>query len=149
MKIILTESQKKRLISEQIPEDVYNDKVKLSFYLNNAKYNGLEIDDIDSIETRIQFKIDIQYKRWGIESAYVYDIKGHDTEDFIIRVYPEGSDDYVEHDVTLKLDWENLIKETEVGSSISVNNEIECTLGNNENGDLIIQSMTIVVYGFS
>lgn len=153
MKIILKESQmneiKSNILLEQNEPDVYNRDVKLLFYLNGSTYNGHEIDDVESIRIPVNFKIDVQYRRWGIDAAYVYDIKGPESVELTIRYYPEGSDDWEEGTIEVKMNWEGLIQDIESGTSITINDEIECEMGNDENGSLIINSMSIDVYGFS
>lgn len=152
MKVLLNERQlkdiEKNILLEET-DDLYTRDVKLSFYLNGSTYNGQEIDDVESIQIPVNFKIDVQYKRWGIDSAYVYDIKGPETVELTIRYYPEGSDDWEEGTIEVKMNWEALIQDTESGTSISINDEIECEMGNDENGSLIINKMSLDVYGFN
>jgi len=106
-----------------------------------------EIDDVDNTTTILNYIIHIEGRKWGIKNISLYAIEGPSEIEVIVSYYTEGSDDKQEAMVTLPLNWENVNIEEESGSGvITVGDEIDIQLANNEKGELFVSKITIPVY---
>jgi hypothetical protein len=67
------------------------------------------IDDVDSWTKKINvtYVIEQEHRSWGIKNISLYNIKGPESIDVEMTLYPEGSDEPVTKEVTIPLDWEN------------------------------------------
>lgn len=112
-KFKLTENQldrvKKTILREQ-NDNTYSREILISFSSNsNQRYDGMIIDDVDSWTKKINvtYVIEQEHRSWGIKNISLYNIKGPESIDVEMTLYPEGSDDPVTKEVTIPLDWEN------------------------------------------
>lgn len=132
---------------EEGVSDRYSNDVKVSINAYRATINGNEIDWVDAASIKLSYAIDIEARSWGIKSISLYAIEGPSEIELQISYYPQGSDDPQEAMVTLPLNWENVNKEEESGSGlITVGDEIEIELANNEKGELYASAITVPVY---
>jgi hypothetical protein len=146
MKIKITEEQYKRLkskINESSFSEKYRNDVKVSTsYPNKVLYKGFEIDSILTPNISVVFDIDMYYKQWGINGIDVTGINGESEIEVEVNFYDNGiENDYSTETITLKLNWENVEKETQDGTGIITVDEIELRLANDANGGLIVMGI--------
>ena len=143
-KFIFTESQLK-LIKRNLNEghldtnDEYEaEDCKITLY-GNVRYNGREIDDISTPQINFTFKIDMDVKSYGIKDISPYNPNG--PSEIELEVSYDGESEDI---ITIPLDWENVNEEksSDIGW-IGYDNQIDITLKNDENGDIVVDSMTI------
>ena len=127
--------------------DNYSNEVKLNVNAYRATINGNEIDWVEATSIKLSYLIDIEAREWGIKGISLYAIEGPSEVELEVSYYPNGSDDPEQITVTMPLNWEDVNKEEESGSGvITVGDEIEITLANNEKGELFVSEITIPVY---
>ncbi len=151
-KILITENQlqtiKNQLVTEG-NEDSYRREVKVSFYYPKASFRGKEINDINANESVILlFEIDMEHRSWGVKSVSLYGVRGEKTLDIRVDYYPNEEKTDTEYEyVTLNLDWEKLQTEERNGEGIiTVGDDLEINLSNDENGNLVVDYMAIDTY---
>lgn len=142
-KIIVTEEQSKKLVDKIISEqyagsDRFSQNVKIEFDYHNLTYKGQEVDWIPSnYQIRVSFRIDLEYREYGIKTISVYDFQGPEEIEVPVTYYPEGSEDSIDEDVLIKLDWSNVqTEETDIGW-IGIGDTIQVELSNDEDGNLV------------
>ena len=149
MKLKITESQlqtiKRKLTEEVVSDSKYNRMVKLSFN-GKATYNGMEISNISDETIKITYDIDLEVRHWGIKGIIVYNVKG--PSDITIHIETYNVNDEAEtNSIPLKLDWDNVeyVSYQDEGV-ITVSDEIEVFLTNNNNGDIIVEKINVTTY---
>ena len=147
-KILVTENQldmiKKSINEGAIGGDRYERPVKVDVRTYNTTINGNDIDWASCGEITLNYIIDMEHRSWGIKDISLYDIKGPSEIEIEITPQVEDAEDVY---VTVPLDWENIEIETQESEGVvTVGNEIEIELGNNENGDIIVKTITVPVY---
>jgi len=142
-KFIFTESQLK-LIKRNLNEghldtnDEYEaEDCEISVYYNNVKYNGRKIDDITAPQINFKFNIDMDAKGYGITEIFPYNPNGPSEIELEIYSYPN------EDVITIPLDWDNVNEDEGSISWIGYENRIEITLKNDENGNIVVDNMTL------
>jgi hypothetical protein len=149
MKIVLRENQLynlKKQLTEGLSDD-YSRYVKVKFYSGNSLYKGSEINDIISADIKVTFAIEIEGREWGIKDVSLYGIRGPQEIEMEIEYVDEETNRLSEDVVMLNLDWDKLKTDTIEGSGmISVGDELNIDLVNDENGNLVIESMTMDIY---
>ncbi len=155
MKIILTENQIKNLVSElkkthQINEgvsDSYSKEIKTYIYTpSNVSYKGNEIGDITRPTIKVTYGIEIEAREWGIKDVSLYGIGGENELEVEVDYWIDEDNSEIET-VMLPINWDMLKTENNSGKGIiTIGDELEITLGNDENGDLIITEMTLPIY---
>lgn len=147
MKIRLTESQLERLkanLSEAPVEDKYYRVVNAKF--NHDTYKGHTINDIPDTKMRVLFDIDISYSSSGIDEINLGNIAGPSEVEVEVNYYLDN-DNTDDAYVTIPLDWSKLITEKDSGNGfISINDEVEIYLMENEEGNLVVERMEMVVF---
>ena len=147
MKIRLTESQLERLkanLNEAPVDERYNREIAAKFYGNT--YKGYDINDIPETKMRILFDIDMDYRSWGIKDISLGNISGPSEVEVEVNYYLDN-DNTEDAYVTIPLDWSKLITEKDSGNRIiTVGDEIEIYLMQNEEGNLVVERMEMVVY---
>jgi hypothetical protein len=147
MKIRITESQLERLrtnLNEEPLDDKYVREVEAKFY--QGTYKGYEINDISPIKIRVSFSIDIEMKSWGIRDINLGGITGPSEVEVEVNYYIDN-DNTEDAYVTIPLDWSKLITEKDSSSGIiTVGDEVEIYLIQNEEGNLVVERMEMVVY---
>ena len=146
-KFIITEKQYntiKKNINEEINNNRYERKVRTDIETYGVKINGEDIDWAVSGELNLNYLIEMEYRSWGIKDVSLYNIQGPSEIEIEITPQVEDAEDVT---LTLSCDWENVQTEIETGAGvISIGSEITIKLGNNENGDVIIESIHVPVY---
>jgi len=147
-KFIFTESQLesiKRSLSEDYPGTDNNYKVgdcKINLYYHNVTYKGQEINDISAPQIDFTFDIDMDIRSYGIKGISVYNPSGPSEIEMEISYFTNG-DDEDEDIVTIPLDWENVNEDNGSIGWIGYDNEIDINLKNDENGNIVVDSMTL------
>ena len=122
-------------------------EVKLSVSTYQATINGNEIDWVEASSVKLSYLIDIEAREWGIKGISLYAIEGPSEIELEVSYYPEGSDDPEQMTITVPLNWDNANKEEESGNEvITVGEEVELQLSNNDKGELFVSEITIPVY---
>jgi len=143
-KFIFTESQLK-LIKRNLNEghlDTNDDyevgDCEITLY-GNVRYNGREIDDISTPQINFKFNIDMEVKGYGITEIFPYNPSG--PSEIELEVSYDGENEDI---ITIPLDWENVNEEKsgDIGW-IGYENQIEIYLKNDENGDIVVDTMTL------
>lgn len=149
-KIILTEKQlqkvKNQLIMENV-SDTYNRDVNVRIYAGRCTYKGMEINDIfPQSKMDISYAISIEGRSWGIKDISLYGIEGDNSIEIEISYYIDQ--DNTETDtISLPINWDLLETESNSGQGvITVGDSLEIYLKNDEEGNLMIRSMSMEVY---
>ena len=142
-KVILKESQVDRLmnriVSEQITDNnQYTQEVTCSFDYHNLTYMGHEIDWIEDITFPVSFSIYMDGRGYGIKDINVMNVRGPEAIDVLVTYYPEGSDDPVEEDVVINLNWDDVKVDHDADIGwIGIDRDIEIDLDQTQDGGLI------------
>lgn len=165
-KIVLTQEQTDKLINKIINEQTQFDPnihsveiKKCEFNYNNVIYKGKEINDIAlSYRFNIQYRVEPEYRKYGIKTISVYAINGPSEIDVDIDYYgrtpdPENLSDDGEVQETIKfpIDWDKMviIKEDESLPYFGVNDQdVEIELNNDQEGNLVIKNIILYVKNF-
>lgn len=150
MKIFLSEQQLK-MIKKTINEssDVnYERKVRVKIDSYRATYKGKEIQDVVvNQDVELSFVIDMEVRSWGVKSVSLYGISGPESINVTVEYYINENGDYESEDIDIKLDWDKLETEDRTGQGIiTVGDDLEIELMNDENGDLVVKGMSIETY---
>lgn len=133
---------------EEGVSDNYSNEVKLNVNAYQATINGNEIDWVEASSIKLSYLIDIEAREWGIKGISLYAIEGPSEVELEVYYYEDDDEEeLVEVMVKLPLDWENVNKEEESGTGfITVGEEVEVQLANNEKGELYVSTITVPVY---
>jgi hypothetical protein len=147
-KIVLTENQvqmvKKHVTESAVGNERYGREVSVSVGTYGAKINGEDIDWAVCSNMKVTYLIEMEHRSWGIKGISLYSIQGPSEIELTITPQVEDADDI---DITVPLNWENVEEETQEGEGvITIGNEIEVSLGNDESGNLIVSSIHVPVY---
>jgi hypothetical protein len=146
-KIVLTENQYKNL-QKTLKEDVndrYQRTVSVSVDTYGLKINGNDVDWATCPDMTLSYIIEQEHRSWGIKDISLYNIEGPSDVEIIITPQVEDSEDI---EVTVSLDWENMISTAlESGEGVvTIGSEIDMKLTNNENGDIVVEYISVPVY---
>ena len=149
MKLKLTESQFDRLkanLSESGDDNSYSREVRVSInYYGGVSYKGMEINDILSANVKLSYTIEIDARSWGIKDISLYNITGPSEIQAEVEYFVDN--DNTSNDmVTLQIDWSKLTTDKNNNGLISVGDELEISLQNDENGNLFVNDLNIEVY---
>ena len=147
-KIVLTENQlkmvKKHVTESAVGNERYGREVSVSVGTYGAKINGEDIDWAVCSDMKVTYLIEMEHRSWGVKGISLYSIQGPSEIELTITPQVEDADDI---DITVQLNWENVEEETQEGEGvITIGNEIEVSLGNDENGNIIVTSIHVPVY---
>lgn len=149
-KIIITENQL-NMINESINQEDDNrfrKEVKVSIGSHGNLY-GWIVDDVRTYNDKmiLSYLIEVDYRKWGINGISIMDIKGPSEIEVILECYEEDSDEMVEKEITIPLDWENsLYTENRTGEGIiSIDDTLEISLYFRENNEIETE-LSIDVY---
>jgi hypothetical protein len=146
-KILLTENQLdmiKKHVNEAIDDNRYERVVSVDIDHYGVKIDGNDIDWVTAPDIRLSYLIDSEHRSWGIKGITLYDIQGPSEIELSITPQLEDSQDI---EKTFQLNWENVEQETQENEGvITIGNEIVIKLGNNENGEIIVESIHVPVY---
>ena len=146
-KFILTESQVEK-IKKSLNEDFNDNNYKvgdcdINLYYHKVTYKGHEINDISAPKIGFIFNIDMNIKSYGIKDISVYNPKGPSEIELEVSYYGGEDDNESEDIITIPLDWKNVNEDEGSIGWIGYDNQIDITLKNDENGNIVVDSMTI------
>lgn len=167
--IKITESELRRIISERIKieslpkqtntpvkkhiqevesnDERYSREVKVTVYSSNVKINGEDIDGVSCPNLRLSYLIEQEHRSWGIKDISLYSIEGPSEVEF--EITPQVDDlDADDITVTIPVSWDTVVKlNYETGEGVvTLGNEIEVNLKNDENGNVVIDYIDVTVY---
>ena len=147
-KIVLTENQlntvKKHISESAVGNERYGREVSVKVWAHGTKINGQDIDWAESSNIKVTYLIEMEHRSWGIKGISLYSIHGPSEIELVITPQIEDGEDIY---VNVPLNWEKVEEETQEGEGvITIGNEIELTLGNDENGGIIVNSIQVPVY---
>lgn len=135
---------KKHVTESAVGNERYGREVSVSVGTYGAKINGEDIDWAVCSNMKVTYLIEMEHRSWGIKGISLYSIQGPSEIELTITPQVEDADDI---DITVQLNWENVEEETQEGEGvITIGNEIEVSLGNDENGNIIVTSIHVPVY---
>ena len=148
-KIVLTESQiemvKKHMNESAVGNERYERQVSVDVNTYGVIINGEEIDWVTCSNMRLTYLIEMEHRSWGIKGISLYSIQGPSEIELTITPQVEDAEDIY---ITVPLNWENIEQETQEGEGvITIGNEIDINLGNDESGGIIVKSIHVPVYG--
>lgn len=149
-KILITENQLKTIKNKLVTEnsdDRYRREVNVRIRPYRASFKGKEINDVTANEgVFLTFLIDIEHRSWGVKNVSLYDIRGEQTLNVRVDYFEDENTENYE-DVNITLDWDKLETESINGEGIiTIGDTLEIELSNDQNGNLIVGSMSIEVY---
>lgn len=135
---------KKQVTEGAIGNERYGRDVSVSVGTYGAKINGNDIDWAVCSDMKVTYLIEMEHRSWGIKGISLYSIQGPSEIELTITPQVEDADDI---EITVPLNWENIEEETQEGEGvITIGNEIELSLGNDESGNVIVTSIHVPVY---
>jgi hypothetical protein len=152
-KFIFTESQVEKIkksLDEDFPGTDNNYKAnncEINLYYHKVTYKGHEINDISAPQIDFTFDIDMDVKSYGIRDISAYNPNGPSEIELEISYYGGEDDNESEDIITIPLDWENVNEDTSSIGWIGYDNQIDITLKNDENGNIVVESMTLFKNG--
>jgi hypothetical protein len=146
--IILTENQldmiKKHINEGAVGNDRYENRVSVNVETYGVTINGNDIDWATCGDMRLTYLIEMEHRSWGIKGISLYDIQGPSEIEIDVTPQVEDAEDV---NLTLSFDWSNVEHETEESEGVvTIGSEITIKLANNENGEIIIDSIHVPVY---
>ena len=134
-------------ITESSSDNQYRrDDIQVSLYYSGVKYKGFEISHIECADTTLLFSIDQEHRDWGIKNIYIYGILGEEKLELEVDYFPNDNDDLEQsvETITVDLNWDNLeVNNSEGSGVVTVGDDIEITLENDSEGNIIVKSMEI------
>jgi hypothetical protein len=147
-KIVLTENQlntvKKHISESAVGNERYGRDVSVSVSTYGAKINGEDIDWAVCSDMKVTYLIEMEHRSWGVKGISLYSIQGPSEVELTVTPQVEDGEDV---EITVQLNWENVEEETQEGEGvITIGNEIELSLGNDESGNIVVTSIHVPVY---
>lgn len=147
-KIVLTENQlnmvKKHISESSVGNERYGREVSVYVETYNAKINGEDIDWAVCPNMRVTYLIDMEHRSWGIKGISLYSIQGPSEIELTITPQVEDGEDV---EIRVPLNWENVEEDTQEGEGvITIGDEISLVLGNDENGNIMVDTIQVPVY---
>ena len=135
---------KKHVTESAVGNERYGREVSVSVGTYGAKINGEDIDWAVCSDMKVSYLIEMEHRSWGIKGISLYSIQGPSEIELTITPQVEDGEDI---EITVPLNWENVEEETQEGEGvITIGNEIELSLGNDESGNIIVTSIHVPVY---
>lgn len=148
-KLRITESQLERLrgkLNEDTDDNRYQREITFNVITSNASFKGKEINDISSSKIRVSYVIEQDIRSWGIKDISLYAINGPTEVEVEVNYYVD-SDNTMDETTVISLDWSKVIVEEIEGKGIiTVGDEVEVYVGNDNEGNLIVNEINIVTY---
>jgi len=148
-KIVLKEDQVDKLMNKIVSEQFlnqgkYEQEVKCSFGYHNITYKGTEIDWIPDVNFKVFFDIDMEARSYGINNIGIYRVRGPEEIELEVTYYADGSDEPIEEEVRLRLDWSNVDVERDANIGwIGLDSDMEIELTNREDGSFAAVGITV------
>lgn len=148
MKLRITENQFetiKKSLNEGV-DNQYSREVRISYYYHGVTVNGVQIEDIMDSTVTLRFNIELEGRSWGIKDISLNGITGPSEIDLEMQSYDER-EELMDANATIQLDWDRATINKQSGHGvITVGDEIEITLVNDQNGGIVVKSIEIPVY---
>lgn len=151
-KIVITENQLNMIRKglNENEENRFRNEVSVHVGGSGGMYEGMEIDDVRTSYTDkmvLTYSIQEDYRSWGIEGIYIHNIKGPSELEVTLVGYEEGSNDPIEKDITIPLNWEEDLHVEDMGNQgqVSINDYVDITLYFREN-NVIETEISLDVY---
>lgn len=147
-KIVLTENQlnmvKKHISESSVGNERYEREVSVYVETYNAKINGEDIDWAVCSNMKVTYLIEMEHRSWGIKGISLYSIQGPSEIELTITPQVEDGEDV---EIRVPLNWENVEEDTQEGEGvITIGDEISLVLGNDENGNIMVDTIQVPVY---
>ena len=147
-KIVLTENQlnmvKKHITESAVGGERYEREVSVYVQTYGVKINGEDIDWAVCPNMKVTYLIDMEHRSWGIKGISLYSIQGPSEIELTITPQVEDGEDV---EIRVPLNWENVEEDTQEGEGvITIGDEISLVLGNDENGNIMVDTIQIPVY---
>lgn len=149
-KFIFTESQVEKIkksLNEDFPgtDDSYRvGKCKVYVEYHGVKFKGYPVDQITSYDIDFTFNIDMNIKSYGIRDISVYNPQGPSEIELEVQYFPNEIEDSLDETITVPLNWKDAEEEqSDSIGFIGYYNEITLSLKNDENGNIVVDSMTL------
>lgn len=141
-------SETPETITESPNDDRYRrDDIEVSLYYSGVKYKGFEVNYINCANMSLVFSIEQEHRSWGIKDIYIYGIEGNNELELEIDFFPNNDDDDLDQStdtITINLNWDDLkVNKREGEGVVTVGDDIEITLENDSEGNIIVKSMEI------
>ena len=149
-KIILTENQLdmiKKSINENEDDSRYRRKVTIDAESYGVTFKGQEINDLSAgYEVTLTYVIEQEHRSWGIKDISLYDINGPESLEFEVDYYIDENNTESET-ITIPINWESIeIEGVDGEGMVTIGNTLTVSLKNDENGNIVIDSLQIKVY---
>lgn len=157
-KIVLTTEQMNKIseyvqtegstesLNESLDNNRYEMECDVDLNYGGLKFQGNDVDDVNSSKIRVTYLIELEHRSWGIKSISLYDIKGPEELELEVYYYDGDKDDTLDTMVTVKLDWDGIDTDTHNGSFIGLDSDLEFDLENDSEGNIICTGISGVVY---
>jgi len=139
--------KKYKLIKEASAEDTYRMECKIDINYHGVLFEGQEIDDIETNGIIVSYIIEIEGREYGLKGITSHSFKGQEELPLFIKYYP-GTEDWIETEKTVKLNWDNVEVEYNNGQGVYMVEDLAIDLVNDGNGDIIVQKITVNVNTF-
>lgn len=107
-------------------------------------YLGNQVDDITTHNINVTFDIDMEHRERYIKNVSVYNAKGPEELGLTVTYYPQGSDDNIDEDITVPLNWDNVeYEENKDLGYIGIGSDVIISLKNDENGGFMVDKITV------
>ena len=159
-KIILTEKQTDNLVKQVVEQSMYQDPDihnveirKCSFYYNGLRYKGQEVEDVNlGWKFELKYRVDVEWRSYGIKGISVYDFRGPDMLDLTITYYspedPEGMGDTLDETIEIPVNWESAViteEDDELGYYGVDSEDVEVQLINDQQGNILVKSIRLLI----
>ena len=148
MKLRITENQLntiKKNLNEGV-DNQYSREVKITYNYHGVTLKGHEINDIMDSSATLKFNIEMEGRSWGIKDIQLNGIVGPSEVELEIDYYI-NDEQTQEVSIPLQLDWAAAQIDKQSGHGVvTVGDEVEITLVNDQNGGIMVKSIEIPVY---
>jgi len=122
----------------------YKMECKIDLDHAGLTFHSNEVDDITTSNINVTFDIDMDGREWGIKDISVYNVKGPEQLTLNVTYYPQGSDDNVDEEITIPLNWDDVeYDENDDLSYIGIGRDIIISLKNDQNGSFMVDKITV------
>lgn len=148
-KIKITESQFERLRANltEVDENGYQRDVKIYFVINGEIFPDKEVSELIADKLRIAYRIDLDYKSWGINGASVFGFTGPQSIDVQVEYYVNSEGDVDTMTVPLVLHWDKIdVRKMKGEGIIGIGDDVDIYVSTGEDGKLHSRVIKIDVY---
>jgi len=129
----------------------YRTEVEVEVNYYGSSFKGREINTIDTNKIFITFDIEIEYKTWGINGISIWNIQGPSEIQLSVEYYGNEiiEDDFenLTEDLMLKLDWDKIKMDEEIGNGALTVEKISIELINDPSGGFVVTGKDLMKSG--